>query len=593
MKKKRFSISVKMYFLIVGIILIVSFGLVLVSYRIYSDRIDRDYFEQAERAANAVKEDLPEPVVLYLWDMINTEEFRTVREEAIAANDEQIIRDWMISKPGWDIRDMDPQSPLVIEFLEDDEYKESISLYGDYLYLTHKISRNTEHFDIDVAYLQHNENGVTWNLADPSENLLYVGSIEEPIAAFAEYEGNVYIPPMIYKSQFGWLCTAQIPIEDSDGGPAFAVVGVDTDMNTIVESRERFILNSAIYIVLIMIISILISLFFSNRIVVHPLKMLSKAARSFAVGDEKVTKDKVIDLPIHSGDEIEDLYRDIRSMQTRIVGYIENLERITSERERVNAELNTAEQIQRGMLPASFPAFPDHPEFDLFALMDPARVVGGDFYDFFLLDETHLALVIADVSDKGVPAALFMMSSMILIRFCSKQGRAPAEILRDVNSRIDAFNRHKMFVTVWMGILDLESGVMVCANAGHEYPFIREAGGRFRVYRDKHGMMIGGLPIAKYTDYELKIEPGGAVFVYTDGVPEANDLDGQLYGLDRLDAALNRSPDDLPKEIIERVREDTGSYMNGAKQFDDITMLCVKYYGKGRSQENPGLPGRI
>ena len=583
MQKKRFSISVKMFFLIVGIILLVSSGLVLVSYRVYSDHVNSLYFEQAERAANAVKGDIMEHVVLYLWDMINTEEFHAIREEAVAANDEDMIRNWMISKPGWDIRNMNPDHERVKSFLEDDENKASYSLYGDYLYLIYSLSKDMELFDIDVAYIQRDENGVTWNLADPLENLLYVGSIEEPIAAFAGYGDNAYIPPMFYKSPFGWLCTVQKPIGDSDGGPAFAVIGVDTDMNKIVESREHFLVNSAIYVISITIISILISLFFSTRIVVHPLGMLSKATRAFATGDEEVSKDEVIDLPIDSRDEIEDLYRDIRSMQMRIVGYIENMKRITSERERVNAELNTAEHIQRGMLPASFPAFPDHTEFDLFALMDPARVVGGDFYDFFLLDETHLALVIADVSDKGVPAALFMMSSMMLIRSCSKQGRTPAEILKDVNDRIDAFNRYKMFVTVWMGILDLESGMMTCANAGHEYPFIRGADGQFRLYRDKHGMVIGGLPISKYTDYELKIEPGGAVFVYTDGIPEANDTEGRFYGLDRLDAALNRSPDDPPKEIIERIREDTGSFMNGARQFDDITMLCVEYHGKGHS----------
>ena len=209
--------------------------------------------------------------------------------------------------------------------------------------------------------------------------------------------------------------------------------------------------------------------------------------------------------------------------------------------------------------------------------MTPAREVGGDFYDFFMTDDEHLAVLIADVSDKGIPAALFMMSSKILINYRTRQGGTPAEILADVNAQICRDNSSKMFVTVWMGILDLTTGVMTCANAGHEFPFIRSTNGTFHMIRDKHGLVIGALEKTKYTDYELKLEPGDAVFVYTDGVPEANNANEELYGIKRLEASLNRLSDSSPQFILEQVKADVDAFVDDAKQFDDLTMLCVEF----------------
>jgi sigma-B regulation protein RsbU (phosphoserine phosphatase) len=238
-----------------------------------------------------------------------------------------------------------------------------------------------------------------------------------------------------------------------------------------------------------------------------------------------------------------------------------------------------AEKIQKSMLPDQFPAFPDRTEFDLYASMTPARAVGGDFYDFFLIDDDHLAVLIADVSDKGIPAALFMMSAKILISYRARQGGTPAEIISAVNDHICKNNRSQMFVTVWMGILDLETGVMTCTNAGHEYPFVRRSNGNFSIFRDKHGLVVGALQQSKYTDYELKLKPGGAVFVYTDGVPEACSDEEKFYGIKRLEETLNRAPGGTPKDILETVKADVDTFVNGAKQFDDLTMLCIEYKG--------------
>ena len=268
-------------------------------------------------------------------------------------------------------------------------------------------------------------------------------------------------------------------------------------------------------------------------------------------------------------------------MQGRIVDGAERLTRITAERERVDAELRMATQIQTAMLPNRFPAFPDRVEFDLYASMDPAKEVGGDFYDFFLVDEDHLALVIADVSDKGVPAALFMMSSKIIINYRTKIGGSPSEILAAANAQLFRNTKSRMFVTVWLGILELSTGRLTCANAGHEYPIIRGQDGEFRVYKDKHGLMVGAMKASKYQDYEIQLAPGDAVFLYTDGVPEANNAAGEFYGMDRLKATLNRISGTQPKEILEEIKADVAAFANGADQFDDLTMLCVVYKSNG------------
>ena len=242
-------------------------------------------------------------------------------------------------------------------------------------------------------------------------------------------------------------------------------------------------------------------------------------------------------------------------------------------------ELGMAVKIQESMLPSDFPAFPDRPEFDLYASMDPAREVGGDFYDFFLIDDDHLALLIADVSDKGVPAALMMMSAKILIHYRARQGGTPAQIMMDVNDELCEKNDSGMFVTVWMGILDTRNGALTCVNAGHENPAVKRSGGMFRLFSDKHGLPLGVMAGMPYRDYTLQFDPGDAIFVYTDGVPEANNAAEELYGAKRLEAVLNRLDDTSPRAVLESVRADVDQFVGNAKQFDDLTMLCMEYRG--------------
>ena len=282
---------------------------------------------------------------------------------------------------------------------------------------------------------------------------------------------------------------------------------------------------------------------------------------------------------LHSRNEIGQLSEDLSSMTMEMDEYVNEMEVITAERQRNNTELSLASQIQSSMLPKVFPAFPDRKDFDIYASMDPAKEVGGDFYNFFLLDEDTLVMYIADVSGKGVPASLFMMSAQILLRNITHHAPSVARAMRALNDELSSNNTLEMFVTVWLGFMNLKTGIMTCANAGHEYPILKQPGTDFEIVKDKHGFVIGGMPGMQYKEYELKLEPGAKLFVYTDGLPEANNRKQQLFGMDRVLKALNYKKDSSPREILEDMTRTVTSYANGADQFDDLTMLCFQYNG--------------
>ncbi len=261
---------------------------------------------------------------------------------------------------------------------------------------------------------------------------------------------------------------------------------------------------------------------------------------------------------------------------------LEEKHREAAKREQIENELHMASQIQGSMLPHQFPPFPDRKEFDLYASMDPAREVGGDFYDFFLVDDDHLCLVMADVSGKGIPAALFMMVSMVVLKSIGAMSQSAAEILTRANETICSNNQMDMFVTVWLGILEISTGRVTAANAGHEYPALTRDG-KFALLKDRHGMVIGGIDGAKYREYDFTLAPGDKLFVYTDGVPEATDADKKMFGTDRMIEALNTDPAAAPEQILQNVRRAVDGFVKDAEQFDDLTMLCLEYKGSPKT----------
>ena len=328
--------------------------------------------------------------------------------------------------------------------------------------------------------------------------------------------------------------------------------------------------------VAIVLLAILGALALAGR-VVKPLEHMTRRINALSGEDQAFEMEDVY----RTDDEIEILAESFATLSKRTRDYIAQITDITAEKERIGTELALATRIQADMLPNIFPAFPDRPEFDVYATMTPAKEVGGDFYDFFLIDDTHLGLVMADVSGKGVPAALFMMVSKILVQNYAMAGRSPAEVLQMVNKQICANNREEMFVTVWLGILDTVTGKVVAANAGHEYPVITQTDNRFELVKDKHGFVIGGIEGVHYREYELDMTPGSKLFLYTDGVPEATNDANEMFGTKRMLAAMNEDPTASPEKILKNVRKAVDSFVKDAEQFDDLTMLCLEYKGDG------------
>lgn len=246
---------------------------------------------------------------------------------------------------------------------------------------------------------------------------------------------------------------------------------------------------------------------------------------------------------------------------------------ISAKTSRISTELNLASSIQTGMLPSIFPPFPERHEFDIFASMTPAKEVGGDFYDFFMIDDDHLALTMADVSGKGVPAALFMMIAKTLLKTQSQNGLSPSEVLQKVNNQLCENNPGEMFVTVWLGFYEISTGKLVAANAGHEYPAVRRVDGEFELLKDKHGFVLAGMENARYKEYEIQLDVGDSIFVYTDGIPEATNAGVEQFGTARMLVALNKDKDCSAKQLLVNVHDELVRFVNGAEQFDDVTML--------------------
>ncbi len=379
--------------------------------------------------------------------------------------------------------------------------------------------------------------------------------------------------------KYGYRCTAGTMLFHAEGYPV--MIFFDTDMNGVARTSRLFLLQYFLIFFIAALILMILMMRHIRRRVVNPINELADAARGYSIDKENQVHNgkHFADLNITTGDEIENLALTMKGMENDIAAYVDKMTRATAEKERINTELDVAKRIQMGMLPHSFPVFPDRPEFEIYATMHPAKEVGGDFYDFFLIDEDHLAILMADVSGKGVPAALFMMASKILINnYAATETASPAKILTRVNDAICKRNPAEMFVTVWLGILTISTGDLCACNAGHEYPCIRKGDGPFELFKDTHGFVVGGMEGMAYSDYHIRLKPGDMVYLYTDGVTEATDAENKLFGTERMLKALNL-PKKGPRSLLGNVSDSIRSFVKEAAQFDDITMLGLAYFG--------------
>ena len=439
--------------------------------------------------------------------------------------------------------------------------------------------------------------GMLITVADPDDNeetacpMGYWEEVEErELSKFLNWNGEGRLYDISKTERYGWICTCGFPIKDGVSGKVIGFFLADITLHEIWDGMKNFLFQ---YAVVLAVVVNLVAFLFTRKIkktVVAPINEIAAAATAY-VEDKRqgvATTEHFANLQVSTGDEIENLSLTMGDMEQDLNDYEANLTQVTAEKERIGTELALATRIQADMLPNIYPAFPERNEFDIYATMDPAKEVGGDFYDFFLIDQNHLGLVMADVSGKGIPAALFMMVSKILMQNVALSGKGPAEVLETVNNQICSNNREEMFVTVWFGVLDLETGMLTAANAGHEFPVLKRPQGSYELVKDKHGFVIGGMPGVKYKEYQLQLEPGSRLFLYTDGLPEATNAQEELFGTDRMLAALRQVEDEAPCQVLEGVTAAVEAFVQEAPQFDDLTMLCLHYIGAQATHSEEG-----
>ena len=420
---------------------------------------------------------------------------------------------------------------------------------------------------------------------DPANQLPYGSDILYVDAAYDEADMKNYEiiweqyaqnkgvdKPVVTDNDYGYNYTGVAPILDENGN-AIAEIQYILDMNDV-----RAYLNSFLYTMLFIALvivgaALLVYIFFVRRVIIRPIAKLVKFTQD--ITNSKKFENQHID--ITTGDEIESLSHSFNFMLEELEDYIKNLSKVTAEKERIGAELDVATHIQSSMLPSIFPAFPERNEFDIYATMDPAKEVGGDFYDFFMVDERHLAIVVADVSGKGVPAALFMVIAKTLIKDHTQPDSDLGKVFTKVNELLCESNSEGLFVTAFEGVLDLVTGEFRFVNAGHEMPFICKKDGTYEPYQIRPGFVLAGMEGMRYKAGVMTLEPGDKVFQYTDGVTEATDKDNQLYGMERLKTILNKNISAKPIELLPEVKQDIDLFVGEAPQFDDITMMCLEY----------------
>ena len=340
-------------------------------------------------------------------------------------------------------------------------------------------------------------------------------------------------------------------------------------IGAIPKSEAMFMRNVSIYVSIFMEILIFAALFtliyfLIKKVIIDNLRKINGTLAEITDGNLNVTVD------VRTNEEFASLSDDINQTVSTLKRYI------AEAAARIDKELEFAKEIQYSALPSVFPPYPNRKDFEIYAHMITAKEVGGDFYDFYMLGDSTLAFMIADVSGKGIPAAMFMMQAKTIIKDLAESGLELPEVFATANKKLCENNDAGMFVTAWMGILDLKTGLLKFVNAGHNPPLVRQADGEFVYLKARSGMVLAGMDGIKYRQNELQLTPGDQIFLYTDGVTEATDKNNQLYGEERLLETVNRNIVMDTRKLCEAVKSDVDQFVGEAPQFDDITMLSVE-----------------
>lgn len=404
---------------------------------------------------------------------------------------------------------------------------------------------------------------------------LYSEHYEEPNyneSAKRVFENGETIVRHTFKTRSGSHITAMTPVRNSSG-KIVAVLGAQKSIQEYVDACRNY-MNRIILVELIFAaIFFALFTFYFSHFLIKPLAQITRETDHFASYGGQPS-DSLLEIKNH--DEIGILAHSVHQMEYDICKNMEELKTVTAEKERISTELSVAAKIQSDMLPKDYPAFPDRKDFDLFATMTPAKEVGGDFYDYLLLDDDHLMITIGDVSGKGVPAALFMGKCKVLITLYALLGLSPKDILERTNIQLCKGNESGLFVTCWLGIFTFSTGELKFANAGHPFPVLYQED-KYSFINVKPNFILGGMDGIKYEEHSINLKKGDRIFIYTDGVTEATDSNNQLFGDDRLLAAMSKTKNLSAPDTLKKVREEVDLFVGDAEQFDDLTMLTFEW----------------
>lgn len=460
---------------------------------------------------------------------------------------------------------------------------EEITNRQDYIEIRDKLTKlchGTQASEIDIVIFYPKDEKGIYIMDARDVELIKCGDIFDVEKKYFDEDSKTFKGFYSYSTYFGKVWTSGNPIHTDEENDFYVYMTADIPTK-IINSRVRAFVIRLVVMSLVLSIGVAAAAVLQlRREVVRPVKEISGLADTFVDNYEKRSetgKSNVFD-DVEPGrvEEMNTLLASMRTMESEMNGYLVDIRKASAEQERIALELGLASKIQTAMLPNKFPPFPDHKEFSIFASMTPAKEVGGDFFDFYLIDEDHLGVVIADVAGKGIPAALLMMVSKIIIKNYALMESSPARILELVNNQLCSNNQVDMFVTAWLGILTMSEGRFVAASAGHEYPFIKKGRGGFEMMKDKHGFVLGGMEDSKYTDYEFTLGEGDTLFIYTDGLPEATDSENEMFGNDRILQHLNAVKEGIPEIIIDHMEKAVKGFVGEAQQFDDLTMLALR-----------------
>lgn len=547
-------------------------GAILLGYSIYSNNADEFYSSSAIRIGSCVADQVDKEsaktlrdavMLLYYdnidYDMKDDDEIYDMYQELKKKGDALVSSSYMdcfedVEETLREFRDATPENDYIY-YVDYDPEQNNMVFITD-------IRDNIRSEDKDYFCP-----GSVWEVDDKAFELM------------TNMEGKGYT---VYSTGGGMVVTKLSEVV-SEEGEALGYIGVDTFLSDVVSNKHRFLFFFFIVIGILDLLLSYVMMMILKHSIVRPVEKLEQGGQEFInrLGTEITSAPHYFaNLGLYTGDEIENLWLTMADLEINIAVSMKTIKKMTSEKERAEAELALANQIQRSMLPSVFPAFPDRNEFDLYADMVPAKNVGGDLYDFFLIDEDHLALVIGDVSGKGITAALFMVMAKHLIKSQTMaDGADPVKIFTAVNSMLMEENEAMLFVTAFLGILTLSTGHMVSANAGHEYPAVRRKDGLFYYEEDAHAMPLAIRKKNKFVEHELTLQPGDTLYLFTDGITEASDKDEEMFQKERLLEVLNEDPDAGPRELDIRVRQRVSEFVADAEQFDDMTTLCLKYFG--------------